>query len=469
MPFRTRLTLLAVVLFLTVARTVTFATPTDDAEAQRLYDRAHDFVANIGEDGYSYSYLQFHWKRAQANIDRILEVYPDTPVGQALKTGKLKLGPYDLAYFKDRVLYRLEEKRLAASDYVYCAVFLTNLNEQRWDRPRVDAVLRIVEVLSRQKRWSEALKFPILDPYRLEKWSTVFRVAARYEQEDLVKEMLANTVKEELPVLHAILGEALALRGRPRTEITKLLDQDPADAVKLAVLGGMARREVQIQRAAQLHLPIKNVRLSGDALKNPEVRDDVAAVAKEFFPTGNAAAEEILAAYRSGLGAKPAATAPPSVHLAYLEYLTAAEKFDELYTYLGNPAIPGEARKACELKLIELFAFAGRMTESEHYRAPYLAAGGTFADAAALAQFRGEMNSTEAPLIVREKTLAEIPIQDPCILAEAIMEWRLTPNLAQRGAAPYDAVVRRFAPGFDNIPPVKSKAVGDAASTLKPY
>ncbi len=473
MPFRIRPALLAALALLAAVPAAVPAavasTPVDDAEAQRLYDRANDFVSNISEDGYSYSYLQFHWKRAQANLDRILEVYPDTPIGRAVKSGQLKLGPYDLAYFRERVLYRLEEKRLAASDYVYCAVFLTNIDDQRWDRVRVDAVLRIVEVLSRQKRWSEALKFPILDPYHLELWSAVFRVAARYEQDDLVKELLANTAKADLPVIHAILGEALALRGRPRTEIAKLLDLDPADAVKLAVLDGMVQREVQIQRSAQLRIPTKNIRLASDSLKRPEVRDDVVAVAKTFFPKGNAATDKILAVYRAGLGAKPAATAPASVHLAYLDYLTASEKFDELYSYLGDPAIPGEVRQPCELKLIELFAFAGRTVESEHYRAPYLAAGGAIADAAALAQFRGKMTSIEAPLTVREKTLAEIPIKDPCVLAQAIMEWRLTPNLAQRGAAPYDAVVRRFAPGFANIPPVKSQKVGDAASTLKPY
>lgn len=469
MPFRIRPALLAILALSCTTAPFVAATPDDDAEAQRLYDRANDYVKSITEDGYSYSYLQFHWKRSQANIDRILEVYPDTPTGKAVKSGQLKLGRYDLAYFRDRVLYRLEEKRLAASDYVYCAVFLTNLDDQRWDRPRVDAVLHIVEVLSRQKRWNEALKVPILDPYQFELRSTVFRVAARFEQDDLVKELLANTAKDKLTATRAILGEALALRGRPRSEIAKLLDQDPADAVKLAILGGMIQREVQIQRAAQLRIPTKNIRLAGDSLKRPEVRDDVTAVARTFFPTGQAAADELLAAYRAALGTKPTPTAPASVHVAYLEFVSAAEKFDELDGYLRDPAIPGEARRACELKLIELFAFAGRMADSDRYRAPYVGAGGAIADGAALAQFRGQINSTENPLIVREKTLAAVPIQDPCIVAQAMMEWRLTPNLAQRGAAPYDAIVRRFQPGFDHIPAAKSKQVSEAASALKPY
>jgi hypothetical protein len=42
-------------------------------------------------------------------------------------------------------------------------------------------------------------------------------------------------------------------------------------------------------------------------------------------------------------------------------------------------------------------------------------------------------------------------------------------NRSQRGATPWDAVVARFAGGFDNLPKPKSAEVGDAASTLKPY
>ena len=64
---------------------------------------------------------------------------------------------------------------------------------------------------------------------------------------------------------------------------------------------------------------------------------------------------------------------------------------------------------------------------------------------------------------------SELPISDPCVMATAIMEWSLTPNRSQRGATPWDAVVTRFAGGFEKLPMPKSAAVGDAASTLKPY
>ena len=79
------------------------------------------------------------------------------------------------------------------------------------------------------------------------------------------------------------------------------------------------------------------------------------------------------------------------------------------------------------------------------------------------------MNSTEVPLTVHEKTFANLPIKDPCLLAQAIMEWSLTPNRSVRGAAPYDSVVQKFAPGFDNLAAPKSSASREAASTSKPY
>lgn len=475
MHFRTRPSLLILAALLT-CRSVGGATavPGDNVdpataagEAQRLFEHANDYVTNITEGDYSFSYIQFHWKRAQSNIDRILRAYPDTPTGRALKAGGLKLGPYPISYFKDRVLYRLEEKRQAAVDAVNCAIFLCGTQGDTWTDTRRVAVARILEVLSRQKRWGEAMKFPLLDADLMLKLTTVFRVAARFEQNDLIKELLANTPKNGLTEMHAILGEAFALRGHPRQEIAALLDKDPAESVKLAVLSGMIQREVKIQLAAALRTPTKDIYLAGGDLKHPEVRDNVNAVARTFFPGGNAAADGMLATYHAALGERPVTSVPVGAHLAYLEYLAAFEKFDELDSYLQTPGLPG--RVTCELKAIELFAQAGRSQEVEHYRAPFIAAGGDEAEEAVLAEFRGRMNSTEQPLTVHEKTLAELPFKNPLYLAQAIMEWSLSPNRSIRGAAPYDAVVQKFAPGFENIPPPKSNAVRDAASTQKPY
>jgi hypothetical protein len=306
---------------------------------------------------------------------------------------------------------------------------------------------------------------------RILKLSAIFRVAARYDQADLVKQLMANAAPGDLPVLHAIQGEALALRGAPRTAVAALLDADPADSVKLAILGGMVERETQIRRRAALRLPVSpdGIDTTHYTLKQLAVRDDVESVARTFFPGGNPAADQLLAQYRAALGEKPARTAAAAAHLAYLEYLAAFEKFDELERYLPQAGLADEIRAAGELKLVELYAEAGRVADSERYRVALARQGPSQGDAAALAQFRGEMNRTDVPLVVHEKTLADLPVHDPALLAQAIMEWSLTPTRSIRGAAPYDAVVQKFAPGFANLAAPKSDAVRDAASTQKPF
>jgi hypothetical protein len=471
---RTRLTLLFTALFLAVlplaASAAAVADSAEDAaEAKRLYDRANDYVVNIPEGGYSYAYMQFHWKRSQANLERIARVYPATPTGRSLAAGQLKLGDFEPAYFRDRVLSRLEEKRLASFDAVNCAIFLYNFDEKRGDDTRRAALGRILEVLSRQQRWAEALRFPVLNADKALKAAAIFRVAARFEVENIVKQLLAVTPKADLPTTNAILGEALALRGRPRTEITKLLDKSPEDVVRLGVLSGMIEREVTIQRAAALRTPTANIILAGGALQRPTVRDDIAAVAKTFFPTPTPASAELLDTYHAALGAKPANKATIPVHLAYLEYLAAFEKFDELESYVHSGSLPQTSRQPAELKAIELYAQAGRFADAERHRAPFIAAGGALAEASALSEFRGQMNSTEVPLTVHPKTFSSLPITDTCVLAQAIMEWSLTTNRSIRGAAPYDSVVQKFLPGFANIPAPKSAEVRDASSALKPY
>lgn len=469
---RTRLTHFFTAIVIALLPALAFAAPADPAEdaaeAKRLYDSARDYVVNINEGPHSYAYIQFHWKRSQANIERILRVYPATPTARSLATGQLKLGEFELAYFKDRVLSRLEEKRLAAYDAVNCAIFLYNFQENRWDDTRRAALGRILEVLSRQQRWAEALKFPVLDSDKAFKAAAIFRVAARFEVEDMVKKLLATTPAVDLPATQAILGEALALRGRPRTEITKLLDKSPSDVVKLGVLSGMIQREIAIQRAASLRIATKNILLAGGALQRPTVRDDIAATAQVFFPTPTAASAELLDSYRAALGARPAFAAPTSVHLAYLEYLAAFEKFDELESYLAA-ALPAATRQPAALKAVELYAQAGRTADVARHRAPFVTAGGALAQTVALAEFRGQMNSTEVPLTVHPTTFSDLPITDTSVLAQAIMEWSLTPNRSIRGAAPYDTVVQKFLPGYANIPAPKSDAVRDAASALKPY
>jgi hypothetical protein len=469
---RTRLTHFFTAIVLALLPALAYAAPADPAEdaaeAKRLYDSARDYVVNINEGPHSYAYIQFHWKRSQANIERILRVYPATPTARSLAAGQLKLGEFELAYFKDRVLSRLEEKRLAAYDAVNCAIFLYNFQENRWDDTRRAAYGRILEVLSQQKRWAEALRFPEREGERAFKAAAIFRVAARLEANDVVKQLLATTPDEDLPATHALLGEALALRGRSRNEILQLIEDSTSEVVKQGVLSGMIQREVAIQRAAALRVPTKNIVIAGQPLQRPTVRDDIAATAQAFFPTPTAASAELLDSYRAALGARPALDAPTSVHLAYLEYLAAFEKFDELESYLAA-ALPAATRQPAALKAVELYAQAGRTADVARHRAPLVNAGGALAQTVALAEFRGQMNSTEVPLTVHPTTFSDLPITDTSVLAQAIMEWSLTPNRSIRGAAPYDTVVQKFLPGYANIPAPKSDAVRDAASALKPY
>jgi hypothetical protein len=488
MPFRTRLlpvTLVAICTWLTACSASHQAErhAADAAEADRLYQRANDYVFRVTEGRYSYAYMQFYWKRSQANVERILRSYGDTSVGARLKAGELKLGPFELGYFKERVLPYLEVKRLAAYDAVNCAIFLYNTDEMRWDEVRLAAFARIIEVMSRQKRWAEALDFPILTEHRPLLLGSVFRVAARFNQEKVTQELLESATPAEKTVLFPLLGESLAIRGVPREDIAALLDEHPEDAVKLAVLSGMTQRELKIQRAATLRIPLKNIVLHGGSLEQPDVRDDVDAVARQFFPQGNAEASRLLAEYRAALGdltaarrIAEAASLPDltGVYLVYLDYLAAFEKFDELASFVPGTHLTTDQRRQCQLKIVELLAHAGRQGESERalqdYIKTYAAGSPALADAAVLQWFRGRMQATEEnQLVVREHTFADLPIKDPCVLVQAIMEWSLTPNRSIRGPAPWDPVVTRFAGGFEHLPEPKSKEVQKAAAELKPY
>jgi hypothetical protein len=447
------------------------AAAVDAAEAQTLYTRANDYVTNIGENGFSYAYIQFYWKRAQSSLDRIKRVYPHTPIGRQLAAGELKIGPFELEYFKDRVLPRLEEKKLAAFDPVNCAIFLHGLQKNPYDANRIAAQNAILEVLSRQQRWSEALSFPVLDQHKAMQRETIFRVAARFDQEKLVTQMIEDTPADEQAALWPIVGEAMALLGKPREDIARFLDEHPETAVKLAILGAMIERETHIQRAAALRQEHKKgIQTTHFSLLNLDVRDDVESVARTFFPQPTPESTTLLETYHAALGRKPARTAPAAVHAAYLEHLAAFEKFDELAAYVPATRFTSdEVGQQCEFKLIELYARTGRMQQSEAIRARY--AGRTdLTDAAALSQFRGLIEASEPhTLTVREKTFSSLPIKDPCVVAQAILEWTLTPNRSIRGAAPYDSVVQKYLPGFDNLPLPESEEVKDAASASKPF
>jgi hypothetical protein len=443
-----------------------------NAEAARLYSEANDFVSNMAEKDYSYDYLQFYWKRAQGNIDRIRLVYPDSPTAKALGRGELKLGPYQLDYFKTRILYNLELKRLGAFDDVNCAIFLYGRNESRSDPKRDEALANILEVLSRRQRWEEALRFPVLAVHRPLALHSIFKVAAFYGVDSIVKRMvaLATPAERKAAGFDALLAEGMALQGRPRADLYRFVDAHPDDDVRKAALSGIIEREILIHRMERLHIAFGNtIQTVHLVVLNTPLRDDVVAVAPRLFKGSLDAAAPQLEEYLASNGKAPDADAPVDAHLAYLQYLADSGRMGDVATYGRDNNLKGKARRACELKVIELYAEAGQTSEAEKARTAFAPDFSPGADDAGLAEFRGRMVSAEKPLEVRRNTFADLPISDPCVMAVAIMEWSLTPNRNQRGATPWDAVVARYAGGFDNLPKPKSAVVGDAASTLKPY
>src|SRR5208282_6782553 len=198
-------------------------------------------------------------------------------------------------------------------------------------------------------------------------------------------------------------------------------------------------------------------------------RDNVPEVAARLFPDRPEAAAPLLDVLSAALGAAPGDGASVDARLAYLRFLADSGRFDAVHVYVGDPGLSADARSACELKAIELYAEAGRTDDAEAARKEYAVRGDAEANAAALAEFRGRMDATDPQLVVRTNSFADVPITDPCVMATAIMDWSLTPNRSQRGATPWDAVVFKFAGGFSNLPKPKSAAVSNAASTVKPY
>ena len=441
-----------------------------DAEAARLYTEANAYVQNMAEGDYSYAYLQFYWKRAQSNVDRARRVYPDSPTAHALERGDLKLGPYSVDYFKTRVLYNLELKRLGAFDDVNCAIFLYGRNENRTDARRDEALSNILEVLARRQSWGEALRFPVLTAHRPILLRSIFRVAAFYGADAIAKQLRASTSPGEQAAagFDALSAEGLALQGKPRGDLYAFVNGHPDPAVREAALRGVVEREILFTRYERLKIPFRNaIQTVHLVVQNAALRDNVREVAATLYPGNPEKAAPLLSLYRAALGSAPDEDAALEVHAAFLQYLADMGRLAEAGSYARG--LGAGVRRGCELKAIELYAEAGQTTEAEKARLEFAPAGTPGADDAALAEFRGRMDSVDLPLVARKSTFADLPIADPCVMATAIMEWALTPNRSQRGETPWDPVVTRFAGGFDNLPLPKSAVVGDAASTLKPY
>jgi hypothetical protein len=240
--------------------------------------------------------------------------------------------------------------------------------------------------------------------------------------------------------------------------------------VRRAALEGIIEREILIRRMGRLHVAFRDtIQTVHLVVQNTSTRDDVEAVALKLFNGDLDAAQPQLVAYLASQGKAPASADPAQAHEAYLQYLADSGRLADVATYVSDNSLSGEARRLCQLKAIEVYAEAGETSEAEAARRAFAPEFTPGADAAALAEFRGRMDSVDAPFEARRNSFADLPITDPCVMAVAIMEWSLTPNRSQRGATPWDAVIARYAGGFDNLPQPRSAVVGDAASTLKPY
>jgi hypothetical protein len=423
-----------------------FTGPEADAEAARLYERANDFVNNVVEGQYSYSYVQFHWKRAGSNIDRILRAYPSSPTAAQLKAGSAKLGAFDPVYYKERVLPRLEEKKVASFDAISCAIFLYNLESNQDQKGRHELLAAIIQTLCRQIRWGEALGYPVLDDERPWLWNEVIRQAAIYHNDKLVDELLTNIFETRKPELQATVAECLAFRGDSLEELAVFLQkQADTPALRAAIFAGLVRRENQIQRAHALKRPLKGLYSGVDGIQKPEQTVD-------------------LAAY---LATIPAGPAHDAANRNYAHYLAALGRTDEARAVMptaGQPALAfslqGAQLDQFHLRLLELFAEYGRDQEAAAVRAQLPAA---LAAAGAYREFHGQMLSTVKQLVVREHTFANAPLNDPNYMGRLVCEWSLTPNRTLRGAAPWDAIAFKFAPGFENLPPPKDKKKVEAA------
>lgn len=438
-----------------------FTGPEADAEAARLYERANSYINNVTEGPYSYSYIQFHWKRAGTNFDRIQRAHPSSPTARQLAAGELMAGPFTPDYFKQRVLPRLEEKKVAAFDAVNCAIFLYTEETNTDVAGKKRLLEEIILTLCRQTRWGEALAYPVLDEERPWLWNLVTRQAAIYRNDRLADELVSNTHDENHRLLLQTQAEGLGFRGETAEDLEKFITANPdhAAGLRVAILHGLVRRQKHLDRATQAGRPLKGLYDGVDGVQLP--------------PEDAEKPYADLAGFYATLGANPSADA----RAAYARYLAFLGRFDQAAKLADQAAWITDAldwlidqerytdaialsrrHPAATADLVLLLARADRLAEAD---AVIARAGGD--EALVFARTRGQLLSTTGIFLVREHTFANLAVKDPNLTGRLICEWSLTPSRALRGAAPWDAVVFKFAPGFENLPEPKDKKKVEAA------
>lgn len=439
-----------------------------EAEARRLLERANAYVSSVKEGDYSYNYVQFYWRRAQSNMERIERVYGDTQIGRSVKLGETPIGPFDTEYYRERVLPRLEVKRLASFNAVNCAIFLYNLPENANNTPARQQTLRwIAEYLSRAKRYSEALTIPVVDDDRPLLLGTVVRVACTYGEDAVVQAVMSRASPAEQAYLQTIVAEAIAFRGATVEQLdlhrrNNLLD---TPEIREAQFRGVVRREIALRRAERENLQPKSALDGVDGIQRPDLRHDVPALAKTLLarPTPESAA--LLARFDAATGQTPESPQisrlrRPEIELARMDN-QAAEGNWSAVEQLAND---GRTR----LHRIYLLAYAGKLDEASAAIAQLSQQEPGLAEEAALQLVRGQMFSHVVSYPVNPDTFAALPIKDPNRLAQLILEWSLTPNRRQRGMLPWDAIVYKFGSGWENLPLPPTVMPSDSPSNTLP-
>ncbi len=393
---------------------------TPEAEAARLYQRADAYIKSVSEGNYSYNYIQFYWQRAEANFERIDRTYGETPTARQLRNGELKAGPYEISYFKERVLPRLEVKKLAAFKVVNCAIFLYNLPENKQSTPARKETLRwIIERLCREDRFPEALGVPVIEEERPILLSTVVRIAALYQKAPLpfINALFKDLPDEEKTTLRPVIAEALAFRGETSEQLNKYLsDNGDTEDLRIAVLKGLIRREVAIERALAEKMPLKNAFDGVDGIQNPDVRINP----KEY---------------------------------ASIKLVESPAKAAGVFEGYSNEQVSKDPlHKIYELARLGKTKAAQQLQQEVAQKDPSLA------EPSVYQLVRGQMSSFVTKFAVQPDTFSALPLKDPNLMAQLILEWSLTPNINQRGMQPWDSIVFKFAPAFDNLPPPEADA-----------
>ena len=427
-----------------------------EAEARRLYERADLYVRKIGEGEYSYEYINFHYLKAMDNIDRILTAYPDTEYAQKIKRGDLKLGTFDLDYFRETILTQLGDMKEATESAVNCAIYLHTLPEANRDEAR-GALALVLETLCRLVRSDEALIFPVLPEDSLFAKETIVRVITRYLQKDISLSLVQGSEPEDQPILAAAYGEGMAVGGLNQAELNEWAARfpTPGKRVELGIFRGMIEREgniyrdtfdkVKRKREEDALRVAKEKGIEPSKPKEEPVRYDVAAYFRDTFGTAPPAqAVALLAGFTALQGRLEEAramvaggdeSALVNVIGNYYEHLGLTEKLTGKEDLHRSSRLGSAGMARAQLKLVELLAQNAKHAEADALEKAGQAEFPAYRDQFIRSRMRGVFYSRTELFYLTAKTIPELDIKDPAVCASVLLDWFLSPNRLQKGSS----------------------------------